>query len=275
VWLLDYRASIELPAAHTSFTADEVAMQDYPAAVAKVREVTGAPDVQMVAHCFGSTTFFMAMLGGLQGVRSAVASQIATNVVAPRMTRLKSGLHLPDLLEKLGIDSLTSEARSDEKWYERLFDRALAAFPMQDEEECTSAVCHRISFLYALLYEHDQLNTPTHEALHEMFGIANIKAFEHLALMVREGRLVTADGKDAYMPHLDRLALPITFIHGAENMCFLPESTARTVELLREANGPTWYQRHVVPNYGHIDCIFGRDASRDVYPLIVKHLDAT
>jgi cholesterol oxidase len=275
VWLLDYRASIELPAAHTEFDADDIALQDYPAAVRTVREVTGAADVQVVAHCFGSTTFFMAMLGGLQGVRSAVASQIATNVVAPKMTRLKSGLHLPNLLEKLGIDSLTSEARKDEKWYEKLFDRALAAFPMQAEEHCTSAVCHRISFLYALLYEHDQLNTPTHEALHEMFGIANIKAFEHLALMVREGKLVTADGKDTYMPHLDRLAIPITFIHGAENACFLPESTAKTLELLQSVNGPGLYQRHVVPNYGHIDCIFGRDASRDIYPLIVQHLDAT
>ena len=33
VWLLDYRASIDLPSATTQFTADEVATKDYPAAV--------------------------------------------------------------------------------------------------------------------------------------------------------------------------------------------------------------------------------------------------
>jgi cholesterol oxidase len=31
----------------------------------------------------------------------------------------------------------------------------------------------------------------------------------------------------------------------------------------------------VVPNYGHIDCIYGKNAVNDIYPLMLKHLDAT
>ncbi|MGH3910086.1 MAG: hypothetical protein ACRDRM_04575, partial [Pseudonocardiaceae bacterium] len=142
-------------------------------------------------------------------------------------------------------------------------------------EKCNSAVCHRITFMYSLLYEHDQLNTPTHDALHEMFGIAGIDALEHLALMVRAGELRTASGQDVYLPHLERLAVPITFIHGAENGCFLPESTEQTLQILQERNGSQLYRRHVIPGYGHIDCIFGKHASRDVYPLILEHLEAT
>jgi cholesterol oxidase len=275
IWLIDLRASIELPVAAERFNADDVAQYDYPAAVAKVRAVTASPSVQVVAHCYGSTTFFMAMLAGLQGVRSVVSSQIATHMVCPPMTRLKSGLHLPTLLDKLGIESLTAYTDADANWFNRLYDRFLNAFPDDEEEKCNSAVCHRITFMYSLLYEHDQLNTATHEALHEMFGIANIHAMDHLALMVRDGGLRSVDGQDIYLPHLERLAVPITFIHGAENACFLPESTAKTMKLLQQRNGSSLYRRHVVPGYGHIDCMFGKRAALDVYPLILEHLEAT
>ncbi|MDQ3764000.1 MAG: alpha/beta fold hydrolase [Actinomycetota bacterium] len=275
IWLLDYRASIELPASAKRSSADDVAQYDYPAAVAKVREVTASPSVQIVAHCYGSTTFFMAMLAGLEGVRSAVSSQIATHIVCPPVNRLKSGLYLPTLLDKLGVESLTAYTNRNADWFSKLYDRFLDLFPDDKEEECNSAVCHRITFMYSLFYEHDQLNNPTHDALHEMFGIANIQTIEHLALMVRAGGLRSADGQDIYLPHLDRLAIPITFIHGAENGCFLPESTAKTMDVLQQSNGSHLYRRHVVPDYGHIDCIFGKRAAFDVYPLILEHLEAT
>jgi cholesterol oxidase len=275
VWVLDYRASIELDAARSRFTADDVATQDYPAAVETVRRVTGADTVQVVAHCFGSTTFVMAMLAGLPHVRSAVCSQIATHVVAPTLTRIKAGLHLPEVLDALGVRSLTAYVDTHANWLERLYDRGLQLVGARGEERCSSAVCHRITFMYSLLYEHDQLNTATHDALHEMFGVANTGAFDHLAVMVRAGKLVTATGADAYLPHVGRLAIPITFIHGAENACFLPESTQLTYDLLCRTNGAQLYKRYVIPNYGHIDCIFGAHAARDVYPLVLKQLEAT
>ena len=65
------------------------------------------------------------------------------------------------------------------------------------------------------------------------------------------------------------------FIHGAENACFLPRSTEETVAALSQANGAGLYKRHVIPDYGHIDCIFGKHAARDVYPHILEHLEAT
>lgn len=275
VWLLDYRASIELRSAPTQFTADDVATQDYPAAVAKLLELTGAGSVQLVAHCFGSSTFFMALLAGLQGVRSAVCSQVATHLAAPLITRIKCGLHFPEFLAALGIRSLTAYVDSHAGWKEQLYDQALKLYPLAAHERCKNSVCHRITFLYSLLYEHEQLNAATHDALHEMFGVANVRVFEHLALMVRKGHVVSAEGGDAYLPHLQRLAIPITFIHGAENQCFLPHSTEITYNLLREKNSRNLYTRHVIAGYGHIDCIFGQNAVKDVYPVILGHLQAT
>ncbi len=275
VWLLDYRASIELPASASPFSGDDIAVRDYPAAIQKVLGVTGAPSVQAVVHCFGSTTFFMAMLAGLQGVRSAVCSQIATHVVSPGLVRLKTGLHLPEFLEKLGVRSLTAYTDEHADWLGRLYNAALALYPAELEERCSSPVCHRITFMYAPLYEHAQLNQATHDALHEMFGVASIRAFEHLARIGRKGHLVAEDGSEAYLPHLDRLAIPIAFVHGAENQCFLPQSTEITYNLLRERNGPSLYTRYEIPQYGHIDCIFGKNSAQDVYPVMLAHLEKT
>jgi cholesterol oxidase len=119
------------------------------------------------------------------------------------------------------------------------------------------------------------LNDATHGALGEMFGEAALSAFDGLATMVRAKQIVDADGSDVYLPHLDRMAIPIRFSHGDENACYLPKSTARTFEALRQRNDPALYSRRVIPRYGHLDCIFGKNAAIDVYPFITEHLDAT
>jgi cholesterol oxidase len=275
VWLLDYRASIELPSSRTQFTADDVATRDYPAAVEKVRALTGADSVQVIAHCFGATTFSCAMLAGLQGVRSAVISQISTDVVGPLGSRLKAGLHLPDALDDVGVEELDAYTDTHTAWKGRVLNAAARLIPAQGKQPCDSPVCHRITFMYAPLYRHEQLNEATHDALHELFGVANMDSFKHLARMVRAQHLVGANGDERYLPHVDRMAIPIAFVHGAKNACFLAESIERTVERLSKANGAELYTRHEIPNYGHIDCIFGRDAAHDVYPHIVSHLDAS
>ena len=77
VWLLDFRVSILLPASKNEWNGDQIAQYDFKAVIAQIQPETQAKDVQCVAHCYGATTFFMAMLAGLQGVRSAVCSQIA------------------------------------------------------------------------------------------------------------------------------------------------------------------------------------------------------
>lgn len=276
VWLLDYRSSIELPASRTDYTADDIAEYDYPVAVDyMVRHAGKARSVQVVAHCFGSTTFMCAMLAGLQDVRAAVCSQIATHIDAPAITRLKSGLRVPRLLERMGIDTMTARAYDNERFREKFFDGALNFWPT-GKEHCDSATCHRISFIYALLYRHDQLNPLTHEeGLPEMFGVTSSSALDHLATMVRKGKVVGADGSDRYLPHLRRLAFPLTIVHGEKNACFLPTSTEKTIAVLTEENGPDFYTRHVIPNYGHIDCIFGKAAVQDVYPHILRGLQPT
>lgn len=275
VWLLDYRLSIELPASAELFSMDDVAKLDHPAAVAKVRELTGADDVQVVAHGVGSSTFTMSLLSGLEGVRSAVLSQVSTHLFTPFINELKTGSRFPSILQGLGLETITSDVHDESSWVERLYDELLRVYPLEKEERCNNPVCHRISATYGILYEHDQLSEKTHDNLHELFGVANLSAFKQLALMTRNEHVVNAGGEDEYLPHIERMALPIMFLHGAENECVLPKSTQMTYDLLRETNGTQLYRRQLIPDYGHVDCMFGKNAANDVYPYVLEHLEAT
>jgi cholesterol oxidase len=67
--------------------------------------------------------------------------------------------------------------------------------------------------------------------------------------------------------------MPIGFIHGEINRMFLPRGSEQTYEFLREKNGPQWYTRTVIPGYAHMDCFIGRDAARDIYPVVAAELD--
>lgn len=269
-WLFDYRASPDLPSASTQFTVDDIARFDYPAAVARVREATGARDVQVMAHCIGSMSFLMALAAGLTGVRSAICSSLALYPFTPTENEVKAGLDLGSFLTVLGVDTMTTDFSAAD-WKDRLLD---AVIKLGDRREpCDSAVCRRILLMYGEVYAHDRLNDATHRAIHEMFGVANLGTFNHIARMVRSRQIVDAKGRDVYLTHLDRLALPITLLHGARNRLFLPEGTRKTLQTLTSANDAKLYQRIEFPDYAHMDLFIGRHSARDVYPEVARQLD--
>jgi cholesterol oxidase len=274
VWLLDFRFSILLPDAARPHSFDEVATLDYPAAVAAVLQATGHPSLQVVAHGVGSSTLTMALLAGLKGVRAAVCSQVSTDLELPWLSRAKAALRLTSLAAAAGIDTMTADVAAAPDIGNALYDELLKLHPIDEEERCDSKVCRRITVMYGELYQHAQLSPATHASLADLFGVVSTRAFGQLSLLGRAGHLVNERGEEAYLPHLSRLALPILFLHGAKNECVLRRATEITMERLTAANGASWYSRAVIPDYGHVDCIIGRNASRDVYPHIVAHLEA-
>ncbi len=139
---------------------------------------------------------------------------------------------------------------------------------------CNSAVCRRIWLVYSEVYGHTQLNEATHEAIHEMFGFADITTFSHLLTIIRAGQVVDKDGNDVYLPNIQRLKIPLCFLQAMENHLFLPEGTERSYNLLVAKNGADGYLRITVPNYHHMDCFVGKDAAQDIYPLILAQLDS-
>jgi choline dehydrogenase-like flavoprotein len=270
IWLFDYRSSPDIEASRTQFTVDDIALKDYPAAVATVRRESGAESVQVLAHCVGSMSFVMALAGGLQDVRSGICSQLGAHPVPTHLNRLRSRMRLATILKSVGIERMTTDY-DGAAFIDKALDVVMRAFGGRHRDE--GAVARRIMFIYGDTYENKRLNPQTLKALEGIFGVSNMTFFEHIAMMIRKGHVVDAQGEETYLSNLDRLALPITFLHGEHNRMFLPESTQETYRLLCETNGPEHYRRHVIPGYAHLDCWVGERSEHDVYPLALSELE--
>lgn len=271
VWLFDYRASIDLPSARTEFTLDSIATEDWPAAVAEVRRVTGADSVQALGHCVGSASLMMGLAAGLTGVRSAVCMQFTLHPVTSYLNQVKAALHVGETLRALGVRFVAPLTGSSPG--NTLADLALRFVPMPRRERCGKAVCHWINAIYGCTHAHGQLDDATHDELDEMFHVGNVKALNHMGRMMTARAAVAGDGSSPYLAHPARLRLPILLVQGERNYIFRPRGSLRTLRWLQAANDPSLYDRVVLPGYAHLDALIGRDAERDVFPGIAAHLD--
>ncbi|HEX6024969.1 MAG TPA: alpha/beta fold hydrolase [Solirubrobacter sp.] len=271
VWLFDYRASPDLPSAVTQFTVDDIALRDWPAAVDTVRRESGADSVQALGHCIGGLTLFMALGGGMEGVRSATFSALAGHPVPTPGNRLRAWVRVPTIMKALGIKTFTSDY-DPRSWNGRIVEALMRIAPFKHVYD--SPVARRIYFMYGDVYRFENIDAETMEtAVPSFFGASNMTFFEHMGVMVRAGRALDARGRDRYLSNLDAFRMPIEFVTGEHNRMFMPESVRRTHEMLRRAHGPGDYSQHVFHDYGHLDLWLGEHAERDVWPTVLAGLE--
>jgi hypothetical protein len=69
--------------------------------------------------------------------------------------------------------------------------------------------------------------------------------------------------------------IPFFLFSGSDNKVLTPESTTRTLEMLRDELGGenSLYERIEIRGYGHLDCWMGREAYKDVYPEVRERVD--
>jgi len=276
VWLLDWRGSIELPSSRTSYTMDDVAKYDIPAAVEQVLTLTGAKSAQILGHCIGCTIISMSILAGYTThIKSVVLSQAGMHLVGGVWNKVKSFAHVTSISKELGFSNFDIH---DPKQFPTILTEITKV--MVGDFHCQNKVCQQTSLFYGPLWEHSALNALTHDNVAEVVGVCDLTLMEHIATVVEKGKLTSADQKENYLTedNVKRLNIPICFIHGEENHCFVPKGTMEDIQLLQKVNKPTdpnFYKRHLIKKYGHLDCIFGKNAASDVFPFIVQHLDET
>jgi pimeloyl-ACP methyl ester carboxylesterase len=274
VWLENWRASIDL--APCEWTLDEAAVHDHPAAVKAVMEASGADSMQAIVHCQGSTGFVMAAVAGLlPEVRTIVSNAVSLHPVIPGISELKGRVIAPQLARfnpymspRWGLEPPT------------LFAKAMVRTVKLTHHECDNTVCRMVSFTYGTgfpcLWSHDLITDDVHAWIEGEFAEVPFTFFAQMMRSVVRGHLVPAD-EELGLPRSLVAAPPATdarfvLLAGERNKCFLPASQERTFAFL-DGHHRGYHSLHVLPRYGHLDVFLGRDAGRDVFPLILEELN--
>ncbi len=274
VWLADWRTSPELPAHTVPYSLDDVGRYDWPALVGYVCTATGADRISILAHCLSTPALMLSLVRGhLNPARidAIVASQVALHLEADPLGKIKQWTHVSNLLNAHEIVH-----QEPEHVTHTLADLAISSLApilphVPGSESCGNPVCARHLATFGGLLHHANVNPETHALMGPLIPEVVVGFLKAVAPVVHRIDLLDADD----LLHLDRLAIPITFVSGEHNHMFVPSGTERSFNLVCKANGPALYRREVIAGYGHLDCLVGANAAADVFPTFAEALGPT
>ncbi|MFI0419895.1 alpha/beta fold hydrolase [Spongiactinospora sp. 9N601] len=284
VWTLDFRMSSHFPydIETRGSTLDDIAHYDYPPALAEIRRHVGERRIHVIAHCLGSVSFCMSLFGGaVDGITSLVCNSVALTPRVPAWSKAKLAFAATAFEYVFGlpyIDPRFSDAPPfSRRW---LLAKAVSAF----HPECREPACHMQSFMWGsgrpAMYVHRNLarETHTHERLADLNGATGVQYYRHVNKMVRAGRAVKCDPEDLrhaalpddYLERAAEVSTPILFLTGDRNNVFTDSNIVCHRILDRAAPGR--HELQLLPGYGHIDPIIGKNAHIDVFPRMVDFI---
>ncbi|KAL5350902.1 hypothetical protein ACLOAV_004475 [Pseudogymnoascus australis] len=245
---------------HTTFDA----RLDIVAALSQVRkfqeaQAGTAPDrLYVIAHCAGSIALSIGLLDGTipaDWIRGITASNVFMTPIFAKVNMIKASQPVP-------LNAIYSAVAGS--WF---------SCASSTGDGFVQQVLNQISSLWS----HRNLNAATHSQLSHFLGGTSMSALAHLMSMGRLGYVTTNPPTSINLVtpiNMSRLrGIPILFFSGSENSVFDPQSTDVSYTILRNEFGADWYERTVFEGRGHLDCWMGKDAVRDVYPRVRKHVD--
>lgn len=274
VWLENWRASIDLPP--NLWTLDQAAVYDHPSAVRKVIELTNAKSIKAVIHCQGSTSFMMSAVAGLvPEVDTIVSNAVSLHPVVPWFSALKI------ILASQPIQWLTPYI--DPQWGKAppsAVAKVIHALVRLIHHECDNSVCRHASFAYGsgfpTLWRHENLNSETHSWLSNEFGFLPTRFYTQMGRSIRSGHLLSvekfADLPQDFVDTHPKTQARFAFFAGLENVCFTAESQQKTFDHFDRLRS-NFHTLTLVPGYGHLCIFMGKNAAKDVFPLMLKELD--
>lgn len=300
VFLLDWRGGKVVadrtyePRLRAAFTMDHVANEDIPFALTAIRDQRADKDapLHVLAHCFGAGCMAMAIGGGVLqalaerqriAVDKIVLLTLGLFYVAPWDGFIKADDFVIERViatapEVMGISPHVSQQRP---WPEKM-QRAYAAWPKQLLPQCEIDSCHRVAFMFGSPYLEGNLPREIHSEreIARQFGSMPIMLYAHAGQNVRRGYAAPFDAApipsqaELRRRYLQRACFErhdVTLITGTENGIWHPDSIHRMHDWLM-GGAARRSVKHVLRGYAHQDLLWGVDAAKEVYPLIVEAL---
>lgn len=274
VWLENWRGSIDLEP--NPWDLDQAGLYDHPAAVKKIIELTGAKEIKAIIHCQGSTSFMIsAVLGLIPEVSLIISNAVSLHPVIPRFSKFKINRLLP--LIKQAFRYLNPQWGIYAPDFKTKFLRFLV---LLSHPERDTPVGKFVSFTYGsgfpALWRLENLNKATMKWIKAEFAHVPVSFFDHMKDCVNNGSLVTVKKKDRQQESYLRSPLKtnarIVLLAGEKNLCFLPESQRKTFHYL-DSLKPGYHKLHIIKGYSHLDIFLGKNAHKDVFPIILNELN--
>jgi hypothetical protein len=270
VFLENWRASTEFPA--NKWDLDVVAKNDHPAAIQKVCEVSGSASCKAIIHCQGSTSFMISAVEGLvPQVKTIVTNAVSLHPVVPSWSRVK----LDVVLEIAGLmtDYLNPRWGDDAPDFRSKFFRALV---LATHFEKDTNVGKFVSFTYGAgfpaLWELENLSDETMDWIRNEFGPVPVHFFRHIRKGVHNGSLVSVDGAKHYAEKIPATDARFVFFAGKLNKCFRSESQVNSFDYFNRLK-PGFHKLYVYDTYSHLDIFLGKNAHKDIFPVMIDELN--
>lgn len=191
-----------------------------------------------------------------------------------------------------------------------LLDALLGTFPYADDDGDADIgerpplkgtafrdIRHRADAIFGQLFELKNMAPEALAHLAALFGWVKLPMLAQAIHFARQEMLTDARGRNAFLSRdriVQRFGFPVLMVHGQRNRVFDWRGSLRSLKLLRQARGlgddvpePALElqgrRRHyaagkraqlvVLEGYGHLDCVLGRDAHEEVFPVIWRFFD--
>jgi len=285
VWAIDCRMSnhFSYNLARNRYNLDDVALFDFPAAFARIRQEIGEERrIHVICHCLGSVTFMMSLFGKVvENITSVISNSVSLTPRIPSWSKVKLTLGPPMCEYVAGIEYMNPAWRREPGWS---LGKILAWGASLYHKECNVPECHMLSFMWGTgtpaLFEHDNLHDITHRRLGDLFGGVSVHYYRHVSKMVRnDNTAVKFDPAnpeynvlpDDYFQYAKEIDTPILFVTGENNRVFT-DSNILTYKRL-DAMVPGKHELHVYPGYGHQDIFMGKNCDQDIFPRMIEFLN--
>ncbi|KAF7926366.1 uncharacterized protein EAE98_006661 [Botrytis deweyae] len=276
----------QLAVAENNWTTFDARL-DIKASLQWIRKEHGHDPIYTIAHCMGSVAFSSGLLDGTipaNWILGVTCSQVFMNPIWATLNLAKA-LAGPIPFDKLykffGGNWFSCSSTKEDSYFQQAVNQLLRFYPDKRCEICNNVSCHRCSLIFGRLWNHNNLNEATHRQINRFFSGVNMTC---LHLLMKMGTIGHVTGNaPLFHPltsskNIRRLkGIPFFLFSGSDNKVLNPESTTKTLEILRDENGGgtefEMYERTEIRGYGHLDCWMGREAYRDVYPEVRERVD--
>ncbi|KAI7998980.1 Cholesterol oxidase [Camellia lanceoleosa] len=274
-WLLQPRLHPLNPS--NNFTIEDIGRFDIPAVINKIRDLHGPLiKIHVVAHCVGGLAIHVALMGGHVSAAHIASLSCTNSSMFSKLTtssRVKMWLPLiPMSMVILGKDKIlplfkTSKASSRQKllkYIARLVPRY---------ERCTCDECEVFSGIFGNTFWHDNISPSMHYWLNKQsLPRLPMAGFPHLRKICNAGFIVDSSGKNSYLIHPERMALPTLYISGGRTLLVTPQTTFLATNYMKLHQSGFRHERVVVDGFGHSDLVIGEECYKKVFPHILSHI---